>query len=135
VQNLFDGALSSRCLWQTSHRSSADDPHERVPQISEDLAELDRKSERCVAGRINGIVHGKPAITAHAALRRTPTLGLSDKFFINMSAHCDAEIAANTWLPDSPLSTGSPENSRDIPSQARAPPRTAHFCLTCQSIP
>ncbi len=45
------------------------------------------------ARRINEIVHGKRSITADTALRLSRALGLSDMFFINMQAQCDAEIA------------------------------------------
>ena len=43
--------------------------------------------------RINEIVHGKRGISADTALRLSRALGLSDMFWINMQAHCDAEIA------------------------------------------
>jgi addiction module HigA family antidote len=43
--------------------------------------------------RINEIVHGKRAITADTALRLSRALGLTDMFFVNMQAHCDAKVA------------------------------------------
>jgi antitoxin HigA-1 len=43
--------------------------------------------------RINEIVHGKRGLSADTALRLSRALGLSDRFWINMQARYDAEIA------------------------------------------
>jgi addiction module HigA family antidote len=43
--------------------------------------------------RIDEIVHGKRGITTDTALRLSRALGLTDRFFITMQAHYDAEIA------------------------------------------
>lgn len=43
--------------------------------------------------RINGIVHGRRAITADTGLRLARALGLSDMFWINMQSRYDADIA------------------------------------------
>ena len=45
------------------------------------------------ARRINETVHGKRGISADTALRLSGALGLSDRFWINMQADFDAEVA------------------------------------------
>jgi len=45
------------------------------------------------ARRINEIVHGKRAISADTALRLSRFFGTSERFWINLQARCDLEVA------------------------------------------
>jgi addiction module HigA family antidote len=46
--------------------------------------------------RINEIVHGKRAITADTALRLARCLGTSERFWLNLQARYDLEVAKDS---------------------------------------
>lgn len=50
--------------------------------------------------RINGIVHGKQAITADTALRLARALGTSEQFWMGLQADYDLEEARETARSD-----------------------------------
>jgi addiction module HigA family antidote len=88
--------------------------------------------------RINEIVYGKRGINADTALRLSRALGRSDMFFINMSAHYDAEIAPSSWRPSWPASNELPGGNagfRAAPSSRRAPssPRRPSFLASSRA--
>ena len=51
------------------------------------------KATSVPARRINEIVHGKRAISADTALRLSRFFGMSDRFWMNLQARYDLEIA------------------------------------------
>ena len=60
--------------------------------MSRDSCQLCRETRHCQPDH-KEVVHGKRGISADTALRLSRALGLTDRFFINMPAQYDAEIA------------------------------------------
>jgi len=50
--------------------------------------------------RINEIVHGKRAVTADTALRLSRCLGTSERFWLNLQADYELEVAKDRLLGD-----------------------------------